>query len=448
MFDRFNEVLGTAAMRINNNKYLGAVKSTFTIYMPFIIIGSFALLFNIVLTSPTTGLAQFAPFQFLTSLQPAFTAINFATMSIMSLAIVTILGYSLARYNRINEIVGGIVALASYVIVVPQSIPTVVDGVDTTVNALPTSSMDASGLFIGMFLTILVIEFFTFLSKFDRLKIKMPETVPTGIVNSFNLLLPILITTVTVSVLSRLFVNATGLYLNQFIYNIVQAPLEAMVQSPAGIMLLVFISQLFWLIGIHGGLVISPIRNPLLIAALAANIEAYQNGQAPTEPVTMGFWMAFIVVGGAGLTLSLASAILLTSKREDERAIAKLSFVPGLFGISEPMVFGTPLVLNPVYAIPFAFGSSIAAGIGLFFHSIGFLQPNVVDVPFGIPLILNAFLGYGWQGVVVQLLIVGLGVLFYLPFVRISNRVYARNLEAQKAMEQAEGEVPEQITQS
>lgn len=442
MFEKFNEALGSLAMRINNNKYLGAIKSTFTIYMPFIIIGSFALLLNIILTSPTTGLAQFEAFQFLTALKPAFTAVNFATMSIMSLAIVTILGYNLARYNNINEIVGGIVALASYVIVVPQSIPTVVEGVETTVNALPTSSMDASGLFIGMILTILVIEFFSFLANFERLKIKMPETVPTGIVNSFNLLLPILITTVTVSVLSRIFVNATGLYLNQFIYNIVQAPLETLVQSPAGIMLLVFISQLFWLIGIHGGLIISPIRNPLLIAALAANITAYQNGQTPTEPVTMGFWMVFIVAGGAGLTLSLAIAILLSSKRDDERAIAKLSFVPGLFGISEPMVFGTPLVLNPIYAIPFAFGSSIAAGIGLFFHTIGFLQPNVIDVPFGIPLILSALLGYGWRGVLVQLLILGMGVALYWPFVQVSNRQYARNLEMKQVEEQVEGEVP------
>ena len=93
--------------------------------------------------------------------------------------------------------------------------------------------------------------------------------------------------------------------MNEFIYKIVQAPLESLVQSPGGIMLLVIVSQIFWLVGIHGGLIISPIRNPLLIAALANNIAAVQAGNAPTNPVTMGFWMSFIVPGGAGLTLSL-----------------------------------------------------------------------------------------------------------------------------------------------
>lgn len=99
--------------------------------------------------------------------------------------------------------------------------------------------------------------------------------------------------------------------------------------------------------------------------------------------MTYGFWLNFVVTGGAGITLSLIFAIFLFSKREDHRMIAKLSFLPGLCGISEPIVFGLPLVLNPTFAIPFIFNSGISTAIAMFATSIGFLPCNTVDVPFG-----------------------------------------------------------------
>jgi PTS system cellobiose-specific IIC component len=420
--DKLSSGIDVVAEKVEGNKYLRAIKDAFTAYMPFIIIGSFALLFNVLLTSPTTGLAQFAPFSFLTALAPAFSTINFATMDIMSLLIPLFLASNLAKSNNTNPLITSAVALIAYVIVVPQFFTTTVDGVQQVVKGLPATSTNASGLFIGMILTILVVELFTKLSNVNALRIKMPPSVPGGIVASFNVLLPIFVTLIIVALAAQLFLNTTGMYMNEFIYKIVQAPLERLVQSPGGIMLLVIVSQIFWLVGIHGGLIISPIRNPLLIAALANNIAAVQAGEPATNPVTMGFWMSFIVPGGAGLTLSLLIAILIASKRDDHKAVAKVSFMPGLFGISEPVVFGLPLVLNPVFAIPFVFASSIGTAIALFFNQIGFLQPNTVDVPFGLPLGVGAFLGYGINGVIVQMLIMALGVVMYMPFVLAANK--------------------------
>src|SRR5699024_3119413 len=235
--------------------------------------------------------------------------------------------------------------------------------------------------------------------------------------------IPIAITLILTSVLGQLFAQATGSYLNEYIYAIIQAPLEAIVQTPAGIIILVVLAQMFWLVGIHGGLIVSPVRNPLLIAALADNINTLNAGGVPSNPVTLGFWNVFMVVGGAGLTFSLVIALLLFSKNEDSKAIAKISLVPGIFGISEPIVFGLPLVLNPTFAIPFVFSSGIGTAIGLFANSLGFITPNTVDVPFGLPIGLGAFLGYGWSGVIVQLIIVAVGVLCYIPFVLAENRI-------------------------
>ncbi|WP_282925938.1 PTS sugar transporter subunit IIC [Helcococcus kunzii] len=434
--DKFSEFSGTISAKLEQNKYLAAIKESFTIYLPFVIIGSFSLLFKLILTSTTTGLAQFETFKWLTILEPAFNFINFATMDIMALLISGILAYNLARANEISVISAIIVAIGGYVITVPQFVEAFTEkGEVSILKALPVSSTNAQGLFTGMIITILVIELYTKLLKIEKLKIKMPDSVPTGISASFNNLIPIFITFIIVAIASVLFVNFTGQYINQIIYTLIQEPLQAVVQTPAGIIILVLVNQIFWLIGIHGGLVISPIRNPLLIAALAANIDQMNAGLVPTNPVTMGFWMVFIVPGGAGYTLSLIIALLLASKKEAEKSIAKVSFLPGLFGISEPIVFGLPLIYNPVFAIPFVLASPILTGVAMFFNSIGFITPNVIDVPFGVPILGSAFLGYGWKGVVVQILLLGLGVLIYLPFVLASNRVKDVTLSDEEELE-------------
>ncbi|MEQ9764531.1 PTS transporter subunit EIIC [Streptococcus sp. ZJ151] len=421
--DKYSEVVSDIAVAVDDNKYLAAIKNTFTIYMPFVIVGSFSTLFKVLLSSKTTGLAQFSGFSWLSTMEPAFNAMNYATMNIMSLAVPVILGAMLARQNKVNELFAAIVALASYVTVVPQTIVSLVEDVETSVPALPVASTNASGLFVGMIIAIISVEMFSRLASIEKLQIKMPQTVPAGIAKSFNVMLPIFIVVVLFSILGTVFYNLTGSYINEFMYKILQGPLETIAQTPAGIIFLIIISQVFWLVGIHGGLIITPIRNPLLIAALAANIEAFTAGNSPQNPVTLGFWNVFIATGGAGYTFSLIIALLLFSKRDDSKEIAKISFVPGVFGISEPIVFGLPLVLNPVYAIPFVFTSAINTGIALLFFNLGFLTPNTVDVPFGLPLFVNGFIGYGWQGAAVQVILIAVGVMIYIPFVVSANKV-------------------------
>ena len=122
------------------------------------------------------------------------------------------------------------------------------------------------------------------------------------------------------------------------------------------------------------------------------------------------------------MILSLIIAIFLFSKREDHRMIAKLGAIPALCGISEPVVFGLPLVLNPTFAIPFIFNSGIATAIALFATNIGFMPCNTVDAPFGLPIMIGAFIGHGWQGVVVQLIIIAVTTLVWIPFVLMSNK--------------------------
>ena len=431
--EKMEDGLMTVAEKIDDNRYLQAIKNAFTAYMPFIIVGSFGTLFNALIANPKTGLAQWIPA--LESLSGAFAAMNFATMTFMTVPIIFLIAMYLARFNKTPEYLTGVVAVASYISVVPHAITYTIGDKATRVPAVQATALGAQGLFIGMLMAIVIAELFKILTKIEKIKIKMPPSVPSGISTSFNTLIPILILVLGSAVFGNLFKTATGQYLNEFIYAVVQTPLEIALRSPLGILALVIAGQLFWFLGIHGGLVITPLRNPLFVTALAANVDAVAHGKVPTESFTTSFWQNFIVPGGAGVTLSLLIAIFIFSKREEHRMISKLGLLPGICSINEPVVFGLPLVLNPTFAIPFIFNSAIGAAIALFATKIGFLVPNVVEVPFGVPIIISPFISHGWQGVVVQIIIFAVCTLTWIPFVIISNKKAEREKAKEQAME-------------
>lgn len=413
---------------VDNNVYLSSIKGAFTDYVPFIIVGSFGTLLGALISNERTGLAQWIPA--LKNLAPAFSAMSFAAVSCMTIPVIFLIALHLARAKKMPEFLTAILCVIAYFTMVPNVVTVAIEEATGTVSGLGGGVLGAQGLFIGMLTAVLITNLFQKLTSIEKLKIKMPPSVPHGIAVSFNILIPVFIIIVCTSVFGELFYLGTGSYINEFIYNVVQAPLSAIVQTTPGIVIMAIACQLFWFLGIHGGLVVEPIRSPLSAAALAANIAAVEAGGVATQPLTRGLWTVFVVVGGAGLTLSLIFAILLFSRREDHRAIAKLSLLPGICGIGEPMVFGLPLVLNPVFAVPFILNSGIAAAIALVAIKIGFIGCSTVDAPFGLPLFINAALSYGWKGAIVQLIILVTGFLIWIPFVLMSNRMAEKEQKA------------------
>lgn len=418
MKDKLQNVLLSISSKVETNKYLGSIKEAFTMFVPFIIVGSFGSMLNI-LVSGANGLAQWVPW--LSNLSPAFTAINFVTISCMSLPIAFLIGYKLAEKENLPQLESGLIGLLSYLAVCPNTISTVVEGLKdpVVVNGLGAGVIGAQGLFVSMIMSMVAVKFFGLLTNIDAIKIKMPDSVPTGIARSFNILIPIFIIITAFSVGGCLFNTFTGNYLNVWIYNIIQLPLQALANTTGGILVLALANQLFWFLGIHGGMVIEGVRGPLSAAGLAENISAVQAGGVATNILTRGFWTSFVVVGGGGITLSLLIAIFIFSKREDHKSIAKFSLIPGICGINEPVVFGLPLVLNPIFAIPFILNSVIAAFIAVVATNIGFLTCGVLDCPPGLPVFVTGFISYG---IIVQAIILIVTFIIWVPFVLMSNK--------------------------
>lgn len=421
MKDKLQNVLLSISSKVETNKYLGSIKEAFTMFVPFIIVGSFGSMLNI-LVSGAYGLAQWIPW--LSNLSPAFTAINFVTISCMSLPIAFLIGYKLAEKENLPQLESGLIGLLSYLAVCPNTISTVVEGLKDPVvlNGLGAGVIGAQGLFVSMIMSMVAVKFFGLLTNIDAIKIKMPDSVPTGIARSFNILIPIFIIITAFSVGGCLFNTFTGNYLNVWIYNIIQLPLQALANTTGGILVLALVNQLFWFLGIHGGMVIEGVRGPLSAAGLAENISAVQAGGVATNILTRGFWTSFVVVGGGGITLSLLIAIFIFSKREDHKSIAKFSLIPGICGINEPVVFGLPLVLNPIFAIPFILNSVIAAFIAVVATNIGFLTCGVLDCPPGLPVFVTGFISYGIHGIIVQAIILIVTFIIWVPFVLMSNK--------------------------
>lgn len=139
-------------------------------------------------------------------------------------------------------------------------------------------------------------------------------------------------------------------------------------------------------------------------------------------------------MGGSGSTICLLLATFIVGKSSVTRNVAKLSFAPGLFNINEPVIFGYPIVYNISMAVPFVLVPALGILISYIATVTGFISPCVIQVPWTIPPLLSSFLATAgdWKAVLVQLVILILGVLIYMPFVKINDRVLAKQAEENK----------------
>lgn len=428
---KLTEVLGNFATKVNSFRYIMVIKNAFASLIPVIITGAFGTLFSAMVFDNENGLARIKALSFLAELKPISSAVSYVTLSFLTIYAVFLIGIELARLNNVKGIFPGIVAVMSYLSVNPF-VYEYVNADNITViaeNVLAKQYTDTKGLFLGMFVAIASIELYCWLGRQERLKLKMPDTVPTNVSESFSALFPTILTVAIIATAGFVIKAVTGMYAYDIIYNIVQRPLEGIVQGLPGILLLMFIAQVFWVIGIHGNQMVKPVREPLLLAAIAVNTEAFEAGKEIPNIITMPFWDMYMSMGGSGVTIGLLIAILFVSKRDDMREITKLSLAPGIFNINEPVIFGMPIMLNPILAIPFIATPLITGTIGYIATSLGFAAKAVVMVPWPMPPIVNAYLATAGDigAVVTQIICIIVSILIYLPFVKVSNKVAIKN---------------------
>ncbi|WP_028042256.1 PTS sugar transporter subunit IIC [Candidatus Stoquefichus massiliensis] len=371
---------------------------------------SFALLFNIFICSKT-GLAQFQSLKWLENYSNMFSTVNFACISCMALWLVVLMGYTLGKNEKHNPLINVLVTAVLFLVVSNQD------------NLL--GDLGASTLFLAFFVSIVANMIFNRLLKVEKIKIKLPESVPPMIAGGFNALIPAWMTITLFGVTGGILYGMTGLYMNNIIYSVIQVPFNQVVGSQLGVSIIVLLSQLLWWTDIHGHMAMNVIAKPVRTAALATNIALVASGALPTEFYTLAYVHLFTNLGGSGIVISLALAIMVFSKRQEYKEVTKLSMIPLICGISEPMVFGLPIMLNPVFLIPFVAVSLITANIGYYAITSGFLTASYVESIAGMPMFIQQFLAFSgqWQALFLTVVVVVVGFVIYAPFVIMSNKI-------------------------
>ena len=429
--DTASEKLLVIAGKISNQKHMASIKNAFYTLMPVILTGAFCTLISNVVCSTTTegiSLAKLPGMSWLGIFTDLFTACNYATLNFFTIAAVFLIGMELAKQNGMGDSPdSGVVALCSYVATLSTRVTTTVDDVEVTVTNVISSDYTASrGLFLGMIIALVSVEIYSAITKSHVFDFKMPDSVPANVTKSFSALLPFAFTVLICGAVNFATNKIFGLSLYQIVYTFLQGPLESVMQGLPGLLILMLVAQLFWCIGIHGNQIIKAVRDPLLNAAILANTDLVAQGvtdMSQYNVINMSFWDTYMSLGGSGCTLGLIIAIFIFSKREDYKAIGKLSIGPAIFEINECMTFGLPIVLNPYLVIPFIITPLITGTIGYFATVSGFAGVALYAMPWTTPPIISAWLSTGGSigAVITQLICIAVAVLIYIPFVLLAN---------------------------
>lgn len=405
------------ATKMGANRYLTAIRDGFIAIMPLTILGSFFYLIDVVIIGPD-GLTMKLFNNPMTDLLQLGQAIIPATMSMMALLTTFTIAKSLASFYEEDTTIAPTVAVVCLFVLMPIKFS---NGLKLEyVNTYYTGS---AALFTGFICAFGAVELIRILGKAEWLKIKMPEGVPPMVGRSFSNLLPVMLTVIAFGLI-RVLTNLSGKPLNDLIFSLIQIPFANIVTSPVGIGVIYFFYMLFWGFGIHTAFIFGPLLTPVYLQNITENAKLIAAHQPAVHIMTQSFIDITTQMGGAGNMLALIIAIFIASKRADYREVSKIALVPAIFNISEPMMFGLPVVMNPILIIPMILSTLAGIGIGALATSVGFMGYTYVITTSVIPAGILGFLGTGGSvgAVITTFIILAVSVVIYMPFVMVMNK--------------------------
>lgn len=296
---------------------------------------------------------------------------------------------------------------------------------------ISTQYLSGQGIFTALITAIYSTRVYAWLKQ-NNVTIRLPKEVPTGVARSFEILIPVMVVIGTLHPLNLFIEAQTGMIIPQAIMHLLE-PLVSASDSLPAILLSVLLCQIFWFAGIHGSLIVTGIMNPFWMANLSANQAALAAGAALPHVYLQGFWDHYLLIGGVGSTLPLAF-LLLRSRVTHLRTIGKMGVVPSFFNINEPILFGAPIIMNPMLFIPFVFVPLVNACLAYGATKLGWLAQVVSLTPWTTPAPIGASWAANWalSPVVMCLVCMVMSALMYLPFLRAYERTLIKN-EEQKA---------------
>jgi len=339
------------------------------------------------------------------------------TTGLISIFVAFSVAASLARRYEMDALAAGLLSATAFLLAVGQRQVTV-PWSDKPAAALLTENLGAGGLFVAIILALFSAEVFRFFSA-RKWTFRLPEGVPPAVARSFASLLP----ATCVLVVCWLVFHVAGVDVFGLVGKAIARPLAIASNSLPAVIVVVLLDSMLWLFGIHAVAVMAVLQ-PVWLQLITQNMEAAQQGAAILPNIgTREFYIWFIWLGGSGASLCLP-LLFWRAQSAALRSVARVAVLPSVCNINEPIIFGTPIVLNPTLAAPFVAGP-LAAGVisWLALHFNLITRPHVI-VPWTLPAPLGAYLTTGgdWRAVALMLINFALITALYWPFVRAYDR--------------------------
>ncbi|EFE95322.1 PTS cellobiose transporter subunit IIC [Serratia odorifera] len=397
---------------VGQQRHVIAIRDGFVSALPFMIIGSFMLVFI------------FPPFAADSSWGFARGWLNFSlkyreqlmlpfhlSMGVMTFFISVGIGASLGRHYKLDPIMTGLLAFMAFLLVAAPYRDGVID----------TQYFSGQGIFTAIITALYAGELYAWLKR-HNITIRLPKEVPTGVARSFEILIPVVVIVATLHPLNLLVQSYTGMIIPQAIMHLLE-PLVSASDSLPAILISVFICQILWFAGIHGALIVTGIMNPFWMTNLALNQTALAAGAPLPHIYLQGFWDHYLLIGGVGSTLPLAF-LLLRSRAVHLRTIGKMGVVPSMFNINEPILFGAPIIMNPVFFLPFILVPMINATFAYIATKLGWVAQVVSLTPWTTPAPIGASWAANWaiSPLLMCLFCMVLSALMYYPFLKAYER--------------------------
>ena len=402
-----------AADKLFQNRYIISIKKAFTVTLPVIILGSIASLINnmpidIVQAGLSTPVGQM--------IRAVNDAIRLGSTAIMAILIAWTLGYYLGNTYKMNGTLSALTSVSAYLTIC----------VTTSDGGISLSQLGSSGLFGAILIAILATELY---HAFSRLKINISEDTAEEVRQMFEALFPVMLSIFSIALTNGIVLTTSGKGGDEWIYTALSHLFSAADGGGlVGALLLVFGIHIFWFFGIHGGNVMDSIMVSAFGENLIHNASQYAlNHDAFNEQldiISKGFLDTFVFMGGAGTSLCIIIAVLIIARSRYMRSIAKMGGVFALFNMNEIMLFGFPVILNPILLIPFLLTPLTITLVSWSAMSLGLVARVVTEVHWAMPPLISGYLATGGHlsGSILQVINIAVGILIYLPFIRLMDR--------------------------
>lgn len=423
------------AQKLGAQIHLRSLRDAFATTIPIFILAGIAVLINNVVLLPTGMLSHIISPQVLTTWQGWGNTVTNATLNLSSPLIAVAIAYHLSTNKRFDNPIAAVIGVfASTMAMLPLTTHIMPLGSTKAIAAtgvIAYTQIGTQSMFTGIIVGLVGTELFMALSRSKKLQINLGDNIPPAVSKSFNMMIPTMLLIAIFAMVSFLIQVLLHTDFVSLVAMIIQEPLRRVNTSLPGYLLIMSCANLLFTFGIHQAVLSGSLLDPLLLINMNLNTAAYAAHHTIPTIINTSFHNTFGLIGGSGATISLLIAVFVFGRSKVNKDLGKLAIVPGLFNINEPVIFGLPIVFNIPMIIPFIFAPVMGTTIAYFATVLHLISPCVIYLPWTTPPLIAPFLATAgdWRAVVLQVVIIVLQVMLYLPFLKISERIQQNEMK-------------------